>query len=497
MFLLAALLSSTVGMAMNPALLILVLPFYLLRSVLLLSIRDIVAAMVNICGFSITYWLMMRAGDDSYSSWALTWDHFVSAWQTMVKDGPLTIGPLLVLVLSATLITLRRTACSFFSRKITGQYTEVTRFSLVVASFVYIFFVINMGHAETGTAHRYIYWVIVALITISVDIHFEWLANFLIFRKDRAALLRLGERCLPAFGVILAISVILLRTAPWSERIHYLLVDSAIRPLAAVATAARTAFIVGDYWKTWPVVVETLAARQAAGEPRPLVFGMTFRGETVRDLADREFRQAASRSALCIDQSADQCAQQLLSIIPPFSWKECVTTVDAGQVPGASYTVIRLVREEAGQSCAGLEASSSWADLRSFARLTLSAYRQGNDIILPQEAPLGLTVYGPYLHLDPGHFNASWRLSVAAFGDGVTEDTPIAKVDIADKTGADLLGDRLLTRRDFKPGPDGYSATVTLPFRAKHPLEHLELRLFRLAPVTITLAGLSVASASD
>jgi hypothetical protein len=194
------------------------------------------------------------------------------------------------------------------------------------------------------------------LIVTSVDIYLDWLGIILAVCNNRRFFPRFDPSWLSGFTAVLAVAAIAHRAGPWTTKLYYDQ-ETAVRALVTATSAMRPTFVVGDYWKTWPVVLETLAARQAAGEARPAVFGITYRGDAAKKLANRAFSRDAHPVALCIALSREDCVKQLFSIVTPPSAEECVEILAEGQAPDASYTVIGLKREDT-LPCSGNTVSS-------------------------------------------------------------------------------------------------------------------------------------------
>jgi hypothetical protein len=355
-----------------------------------------------------------------------------------------------------------------------------------------------MDHIDEGYAQRYVYWVIVPLFVMAIDVYLELigggisrissmhtaLPRFIVRLLSSRA--RLTATCAAA---CLALLVMSLRTFPLTAEIRYS--DTGAKPLLAIALASRATFIVGDYWLTWPVVYEEIASRQIRGEPLPKVFGITPRGDTVSDLVEAAFTEDPQRAMLCFGTSVDECLAHFRQFTSGIFWPVCANPAESGTVDGLGYTVMMLARAAAGQPCPGTIMSPVWDNLVPVARLMPLANRQSDTIVVSKDGPSGLAVYGPYIPVKSGEYRVSWRFSSEEI-ERESSNTPLFRIDIVDNYGAIVVASRVISQRDLIK-VDPHRLTATLDFATTAGLKHCEFRLWRLAPVEIAIDNIGLA----
>jgi hypothetical protein len=95
------------------------------------------------------------------------------------------------------------------------------------------------------------------------------------------------------------------------------LVDAPFRQsshaLGAAAADQGVRAIIGDYWHVWPTIYETerLKAEQKTATPR--IYGVTYRGQTLRDEFLRDVKNDR-QIAFCLFDQLEYCADELLRV---------------------------------------------------------------------------------------------------------------------------------------------------------------------------------------
>jgi hypothetical protein len=486
LLLVAALSVAAAGMAMNPALLFLVTPFYLQRALLLRRLSDLGGLAIQLAGFGIAFALMLWVGGDDYSSLVLDWRNVVSAWNSAALELPLSaIACLILAALISDALALVR---SLMSQGKSNDFAAATRVSLISSCLIAALAIINLGHIAENWSFRYICWLILLAIAASIDA--LW---------DRILLLAPSLRIVrptplwQAGAMVLMLGAVAWRTAPWTTEQHYLFPsrDYQLQELRDLAVAAKADIIIADdYWLAWPLLHEIIATRQRQGEAQPRPFAISFRGEAVKDLVDQAFRHSRQQRLFCAGDNLQECKARYFSYIAPFDWQECAQSVGEGRAGGTNYRVIDLIRREEGQVCDGDLIASPWSDLTEFIRLRPIAHRQDHRILVAPDGPSDLAVYGPYFPLAAGSYRALWRFSALDL-QAVSDRDGVLQIDVVDNFGHKLLAQRTLTKAELQQA-EFEGSDIALDFSSTSEIAHCEVRLVRLAPVAFSIDAIRV-----
>lgn len=164
-------------------------------------------------------------------------------------------------------------------------------------------------------------------VKIANQSHFRFFAVTLVALIIVAALLLFsfardaGPRLKALYGAVAALVILACLWRPFVPWDKYEAVEAAA-PYVDFAARADAQYVVGDYWRAWPVVFELLRR----GRPG---FGLSWRGEGNRAAIVAAIRAAHREGkvplALCIGEPATDCIENAEKV-SGFAWRESTRT---------------------------------------------------------------------------------------------------------------------------------------------------------------------------
>ncbi len=111
--------------------------------------------------------------------------------------------------------------------------------------------------------------------------------------------------------------------------------------LAIVAEEYNIHFVVGDYWIVWPTVFEIIQNRQTKNtKEADNIYGLTFRGEVVRNKIINLFNKLEPATILCINLQETPCYEQARKYAED-NWANNPHILKQGSLPqGGIYLVV-------------------------------------------------------------------------------------------------------------------------------------------------------------